>query len=215
MLASHRGWDPGAAPLARILSRRLQAPMWQTTVTRLLVEANRSPGHPDLFSKITRPLPDSVRERILRRYYHPHRNRVTSAIDEEISNGHRVLHCGVHTFTPNLDGQIRNADVGLLYDPNRPLETEFCHQWQGALRRCRACHSVLPLWQLKIRRNYPYRGNADGLTTSLRRQFPADRYLGIELEVNQKWVDTPEWKPLCRFIADSLQATLDGLGSRT
>jgi len=37
---------------------------------------------------------------------------------------------------------------------------------------------------LRVRRNYPYRGAADGLTTHLRRQL-GPRYLGVELEINQ------------------------------
>jgi len=35
-----------------------------------------------------------------------------------------------------------------------------------------------------VRFNYPYLGKADGFTTYLRKQFPAN-YMGIELEVNQ------------------------------
>ena len=37
-----------------------------------------------------------------------------------------------------------------------------------------------------MRRNDPYRGASDGLTTRLRARFPAGRYRGIELEVNQR-----------------------------
>ena len=33
--------------------------------------------------------------------------------------------------------------------------------------------------------NYPYLGKADGFTTSLRQEFQ-ERYIGIELELNQK-----------------------------
>ena len=42
------------------------------------------------------------------------------------------------------------------------------------------------LSQFKIRFNYPYLGKADGLTTYLRKKFPAN-YTGIELEINQKY----------------------------
>ncbi|MEO8932838.1 MAG: N-formylglutamate amidohydrolase, partial [Xanthomarina sp.] len=34
--------------------------------------------------------------------------------------------------------------------------------------------------------NYPYLGKADGFTSYLRKQFPKN-YLGIEIEVNQKF----------------------------
>ena len=39
---------------------------------------------------------------------------------------------------------------------------------------------------LKVRSNYPYLGRADGFTTYLRKQFKSD-YLGIEIEINQKF----------------------------
>ena len=37
----------------------------------------------------------------------------------------QVLHVAVHSFTPVLHGERRNADVGLLYDPARPRERAF------------------------------------------------------------------------------------------
>ncbi len=42
-----------------------------------------------------------------------------------------------------------------------------------------------------MRRNYPYLGTADGHTTQARRIFPANAYLGIELELNQRLLDRP------------------------
>jgi hypothetical protein len=52
---------------------------------------------------------------------------------------------------------------------------------------------------LRVKKNYPYRGWTDGLTTTLRGKFPARRYVGIEIEVNQalalgparRWTDIP------------------------
>ena len=37
-----------------------------------------------------------------------------------------------------------------------------------------------------MRYNYPYLGKADGFTTYLRKQFQT-HYLGIEIEINQKY----------------------------
>jgi hypothetical protein len=37
-----------------------------------------------------------------------------------------------------------------------------------------------------VRFNYPYLGKADGFTTFMRKQFPKN-YIGIEIEVNQKF----------------------------
>lgn len=177
LLASHRGWDPGALPIARAIAVELDAPLFAATITRLLVEPNRSRRHPSLFSAITRGLDDEQKDRIIARYYTPHLAAVRHAIDDALSTRSHVLHVGVHTFTPVLDADVRRADIGLLYDPRRASERLFCDRWAHAL------HDADPT--LRVRRNYPYRGASDGLTTSLRRELPARAYLGVELEVNQ------------------------------
>jgi predicted N-formylglutamate amidohydrolase len=46
LLDSHRGWDPGALQMARALSTALRAPLVASTTSRLLVDLNRSAGHP-------------------------------------------------------------------------------------------------------------------------------------------------------------------------
>jgi predicted N-formylglutamate amidohydrolase len=179
LLASHRGWDPGSLELTRYLARRLGAPLVVSTVTRLLVELNRSPHHPRLFSGITRGLPRQEKQAILAEHYRPYRGRVEAAVAEAVAAGDGVLHLSIHTFTPVLDGRERRTDVGLLYDPRRAPERLVCARLKEGLER------RLPGWV--IRRNHPYRGAADGLTTHLRRRFPAERYLGLEIEVNQKY----------------------------
>ena len=64
---------------------------------------------------------------------------------------------------------------------------------------------------LRVRRNYPYAGRGDGLTRSLRRLYPAHCYVGIELEVNQAFVEnggTP-WRALRGSVVASLEMALD------
>ena len=73
VLASHRGWDAGALELARDLAAAFGAPLYAATTTRLLVDLNRSIGHRQLFSEITRPLSPAHRLEIVERYYRPHR----------------------------------------------------------------------------------------------------------------------------------------------
>jgi len=198
-LASHRGSDPGALALARSLSRALDTRLLAVTVTRLLVEVNRSRTHPKLFSEFSRSLNIEERERVLDRYYRPHRDRVLDAIQS--SNG-LVCHIGVHSFAPKLQGETRQADIGLLYDPARRHEAEFCRAWQCVLRH------IDPL--LRVRRNYPYRGTSDGLTTALRKCFPEEKYVGLELEVNQALLtgDPATRKRVSRTIAVSLSELL-------
>ncbi len=199
-LATHRGWDPGALPLARELARILRAPLRAATVTRLLVDLNRSPHHPRVFSEWTRGLPAAERALLLARHHGPHRDAVEGDVAEQVRRGRRVVHLGVHSFTPELDGVVRRADLALLYDPGRPLERALCSAWAREL----AC--ALP--QLAVRRNQPYRGASDGLTTSLRRSFPAEAYLGVEIEVSQRLLGADG-----RFPRTIAVALAEGLGT--
>lgn len=195
VLRGHEGWDVGAAGLARRLGRRFGAPVHLGGVGRLLVDLNRSPGHPRLFSSFTRGLAAEDRDEILARWYRPYREAVMRDLDTRVRGGGRVIHLSVHSFTPVLDGRERRFDIGLLYDPGRAAERALAERWQAALRRA----------GLVVRRNQPYRGASDGFTSWLRRRLTGDTYLGLELEANQR---------LCtrnRFpadIADRLAETL-------
>jgi predicted N-formylglutamate amidohydrolase len=200
MLSSHRGWDPGALSLARVMARRLKRPLLAVIWSRLLVEANRSPSNPRIWSRYTKPLPKAERDRILERWWWPHRRAVEGAVAAGIARRHRVVHVAVHSFAPQLDGVVRRADVGFLYDSRRHREAVFCHRWADALGRIDS--------GLRRRCNYPYRGAADGLTTWLRQRYPQKDYLGIELEINQARVGTEGWRRFQNQVAESLRQVL-------
>lgn len=204
VLASHRGYDPGALTLARELARAFDAPLVASTVTRLLVELNRSPGHPQLHSEVTRDLAPSEKARIAARYYEPYRREVEQRVADATAARQRVIHLSAHSFVPVLNGRTRNADIGLLYDPRRPAERALCARWSQLLG-ARAS-------RLRVRRNYPYRGYADGLTTHLRRRYGRRGYLGIEIEVNQKHVLAGErqWRMLREVLVQSVGEVVFG-----
>ena len=197
-LASHRGLDIGALKLARELARALRAPLLACTTSRLVVDANRSLGHPRLFSEFTRGLPAAERERLVERHWRPHRAAVTAQLVAARRSRRRLVHVSVHSFTPVWEGVERDVDVGLLYDPSRPGERELAGAWIEALRERDG--------ELRLRRNQPYRGTADGVTSALRKQHGAERYVGLELEVSQRFPrgDARAWRRLRRDLADSL-----------
>ena len=202
-LRSHQGYDAGALRLARELAAALDAPLFRATVSRLLIDLNRSLGHPRLYSERTRAAPRTMREEILERYYLPYRRGVERCVAEALAAGLRVVHVDVHSFTPRLGEVVRQADVGFLYDPVRPPEKTFCLHWMAALRR------LAP--GLRLRRNYPYAGRADGFRTWLRRRHAAEDYVGIELEVNQRHVIAggTVWRQLRSDIAASLKTAVE------
>lgn len=178
LLATHRGYDIGALPLAACLAEAAADAFFFAQESRLLVELNRSLHHPALFSEITRTLAPHQQQELLREYYFPYREAVENRIRQFIQSGFRVVQVAVHTFTPVLEGVERQADIGLLFDPDREGEKAFCENWRSCLQH------LAPA--LVVRMNYPYRGVDDGFTTYLRTVFGPEEYAGIELEVNQK-----------------------------
>lgn len=200
LLDSHRGWDPGALELARDLAEAFGAPLFASTTTRLLVDLNRSIGHPRLFSELSRDLPRAARLALVAGHYRPHREAVEGEIARHIAAGRPVIHIASHSFTPVLDGVVRDADVGCLYDPRRPGETALARRWLAQLARRAPA--------LRLRRNYPYRGRGDGLTALLRRRFGPAEYVGLELEVNQRFVAAggAAWARLRTDLVEALAA---------
>jgi len=198
-LDSHAGWDPGAATLARELARNFAAPLSVTTATRLLVDVNRSADNPRVFSRWTRDLPSAERERILDTYWRPHREAVRNAVERGTRDRATVVHVSAHSFTPVWKGVARDVDVGFLYDPARAHERAFVFAWAAALERREP--------RLRVRKNRPYSGTTDGLTTTLRAGFGATRYFGIELEVSQRITrgEAARWQRLRRSIEAALR----------
>ncbi len=176
-LNSHRGLDYGTLDLFKFCSD-LSDYSKSNKVSRLLIEVNRSIHHPKLFSEFSKPLSKKEKSKLIIDTYDPYRKEIEMEILNLINSGEEVLHLSFHSFTPVLDGQERNADIGLLYDPSRDSEKLISKNLKKLIT------TELP--SLKIRYNYPYLGKADGFTSYLRNRFP-NNYSGIELEINQKY----------------------------
>jgi predicted N-formylglutamate amidohydrolase len=201
VLATHRGYDLGALEVARAFGRRLGVEPFTATTTRLVVDLNRSPNNRNLFSAYTRPLSGVQRAAAMAAHYWPYRNAVEAAVADAARVRAPVLHVSAHSFTPELRGEVRNCDIGFLYDPRRRAEVRFIEAWYAALREADP--------KLVLRRNYPYRGVSDALVTHLRRRFGGRGYVGMELEINQKHVGSRGWRALIAVLSTTLAAAVE------
>jgi predicted N-formylglutamate amidohydrolase len=201
VLDSHRALDFGALDVARAFGERLGVTPVTATVTRLVVDLNRSPYHRNVFSEYTRALTRGEKRAAMDGHYWPYRKEVERRVERAVRAGAFVLHVSAHSFTPALEGEVRNCDVGLLYDPRSGSERRFIAAWQAALG--------VQAPSLRVRRNYPYRGVSDALVTHLRRAHGHRAYAGVELEVNQKHVGMPGWRALVAALTDALEAALE------
>jgi predicted N-formylglutamate amidohydrolase len=170
MLNTHIAYDLFAAPAARSLARRFKGKAHTGRWSRLCIDLNRSARNPACF-KLDRSMLTDAQKRRLYAYHSNYRSRLLAEV--KAAPGF-VLHLSVHSFTPILKGEIRNCDVGILYDPQRTTERNLALRWQIDLKHA-----------FRVRRNYPYRGTDDGITTWLRSRLAEKKYAGIELELNQ------------------------------
>jgi len=181
ILLSHQAYDQGASALARRLAKQLQASVHLGGITRLLIDLNRSnTNRKSLYSVYSRKLQQKDREFLLMKYYLPYRKKVETAVAGIIDAGKPVLHISIHSFAPIKSGQVRKADIGLLYDPGRKCEKDISSFLAGLLQE-----QAMPL---RVRKNYPYLGKTDGFTSFMRRKYSAKQYAGIELEINQAFL---------------------------
>lgn len=154
VLASHRGWDIGAADVARRLADALGAPLILQRYSRLVIDANRPPGSPTSIPEVShgasvpanRGLTDAERETRVAQILRP----MDTAIAEAFARHPRRAAISIHSFTPHLNGQDRPWQAGFL--SRRDLPT--------AEHLMASLHRADPSLILAV--NEPYRIEDDG-----------------------------------------------------
>jgi predicted N-formylglutamate amidohydrolase len=173
-------------------------------VSRLVIDLNRSLHHRRVIPAVAFgvPVPGNAaitaeeRARRIQLYYEPFRSATLSEIDKGVASKGRCVNISVHTFTPRLNGVVRPLDVAVLYDPRRRQEAELGERLAASLSAS----------GFRVRRNFPFRGIADGHTTGLRRKFSHRRYAGIEIELNQALLG--EWRVVVPILGSQFPAVL-------
>lgn len=191
ILQSHRGWDRGALDIAKLISQKTNIPLISNSVSRLLIEANRTLAHEELFSEFSHHLPQAVKDELIVNYYLPYRNELEREIEQYLQQQHHVVHLSFHSFTPVLNGKVRETEIGILFDPMKPAEQEYAEAWKKSIEE------KAKNWRVKF--NYPYKGTDDGLTTYFRAKYKHN-YAGLELEVNTKLLDMYSIQQICDWV---------------
>jgi predicted N-formylglutamate amidohydrolase len=201
-LKTHCGYDRGALNVAEHLAEVFGWRLTSAKVSRLLIDLNRPLDNDSLFSVVSAAFSEKERREIIHHYHAPYWQRVEEQIGVVLKRpNQKILHLSVHSFTPVIRGVRRDCDLGLLFDPLSTLEKDFCVAWHKALEKSPGCN-------FRVRQNYPYRGDAPALTTSLRQKFGPQRYAGIEIEINQKLARRRE---TLETVALALEHSLRGL----
>ena len=117
-ISSHRGWDIGAATVARGIADDLGAPLIIQNYSRLVIDTNRPPTGPHAIPQevdgVTIPgnaavSPSDQRQRA-KEIFHPMDDAVKSLFEA----CDRLACFSIHSFTPVFGGEQRPWDAGLL-----------------------------------------------------------------------------------------------------
>ena len=130
-LQTHIAWDPGALAVARLLSAKLDAPLFWPDASRLIIDCNRAAGCAAALSSRKargarcRPIAGSSEEERSRRLdQHPRTlsmTQSTPASTRRMSRGRPTALVAIHSFTPVYFGKARPWQVGILFDDDRRL----------------------------------------------------------------------------------------------
>ncbi|MBS0573398.1 MAG: N-formylglutamate amidohydrolase [Proteobacteria bacterium] len=155
----HIGWDIGAQALALGLSAALDAPLFLTCYSRLVIDCNRPLGAASLMPELSettvvpgnRGLTAAARQERIEALHRPYHAAVARRLDARQAAGIPTLVVGVHSFTPRFKGQARPWHAGILFAGARA----FGQALIASLAEDRA---------LSVAANEPYRIDGDDYT---------------------------------------------------
>ena len=180
VLKTHRAYDIGALAVFRKLVKFAKPEFsCEGKYSRLFVDLNRTLTNKSAFSEYYEALDKATVAKAKAQataYWTEYRAAIEKFVKANAKK--EIIHLGIHSFTPELNGKVRNTDIGILYDPSRPKECELAQVIKAEIKRLHP--------EMKVRFNSPYKGTSDGLTTTLRKKL-GPRYAGLEIEINQKF----------------------------
>jgi len=181
VLRSQASWDHGALDIATQLSEVVGLPVHAGAFSRMFVDLNRDPAHPDAIPRVSygaavpgnATLTAEDRAARLAAFHTPYWDAVRKDVEARLRDRGRVLHFSSHSFAPELDPVQRTYEVGVMYDTEHAFEAELAERLLFQLRR----------GGFDVRANQPYTGVGPAICTSLRKVLGAG-YAGIQFETS-------------------------------
>jgi len=158
----HIAWDPGAIGVARRVSDLLDAPLVQSTVSRLVIDCNRHIAAPDLIPVVSerieiaanRGISEEERARRIADYHFPFHQTIAELLERRAQDGRETIFVTIHSFTPVYNDVWRPWPIGLIHG----IDTGF----SDALRRALLADAP----ELNVGWNEPYSARS-GVTLTL------------------------------------------------
>jgi predicted N-formylglutamate amidohydrolase len=184
----HIAWDPGALSVSLELVDRLDAPLVHSTVSRLVIDCNRTFGAPDLIAPVSetteipgnRQLGDADRQRRIAAYHEPFHAAIAALLDRRAAAGKEMILVAMHSFTPVYKGEARRWPIGLIHG----VDTRYTRRVFDALKRAEP--------KLDVGWNQPYAA-LNGVTFTLEHHGDGRGLTSTMIEIRHDEIFAPAW----------------------
>lgn len=190
-LQRHVGYDIGAGAVTRGLAERLDAQAVLAGYSRLVIDVNRPPGHPDSIvpenDGIAIPgnqgLSDKARRQRVREVFEPYHDAVNRALARLWDRGPAPAIFSVHSFSPRFGDKPRPWDIGVLWNRDPRIAIPLMEH--------------LEKFELNVGDNEPYSGHDLAYTIDMHGSAAGIANCAIEISQDQlmdrsgvlRWID--------------------------
>jgi predicted N-formylglutamate amidohydrolase len=202
----HIAYDIGAAQVTRRLAATLEAPAVLAGYSRLVIDVNRPPGHPDSIPEISdgteipgnRGLGEAAQRERVTTLFEPYHDAIHESIAELWRRSAAPALFSVHSFSPRYGKAARPWDVGVL--------------WNRDPRLAQPLMEKLAARGLNVGDNLPYSGRELAYTINL--HGAAAGLANCVVEINQDQIADPpgveRWAGVLTEVIGEI-LTMDGV----
>lgn len=126
---THIAWDPGALAVSLQLVEQLDAPLVHSTISRLVIDCNRTEEAADLIPVVSERtridanshITDEERARRIARFHTPFHDAIEALLERRLNAGQETIIVAMHSFTPVYSGVARPWPIGLIHGVDQRL----------------------------------------------------------------------------------------------
>ena len=127
----HIAWDIGAAGMAEVLARLIDAPLIKQRYSRLVYDCNRPPESPDAMPEVSeifdipgnRNISAEDRQARIASIYRPFHRAIEDVLDQRAAARQETILVSLHSFTRLYKGKERKVELGILHDRDMRLSS--------------------------------------------------------------------------------------------
>jgi predicted N-formylglutamate amidohydrolase len=120
----HIAWDIGAAGVCEALAPLLDATCIMQVYSRLVIDCNRTPGHPTSIPPVSDGTPIPANTHLttgtaaarVAAIFNPYHAAIAHELDRRAADGQETALIAMHSFTPMFGGLVRSWQAGVLHN---------------------------------------------------------------------------------------------------